>query len=144
MTDKYECLKLENQLCFPLYACSREIIKKYRPCLEKIGLTYTQYIAMMIFWSEKRISVKELGKKLFLDSGTLTPVLKNLESKGLVTRKRSEEDERIVIAEITEKGEELKEKASEIPANVGKCVNIEPEEAETLYRILHKILDGIE
>jgi len=144
MTDKYECLKLENQLCFPLYACSREIIKKYRPCLEKIELTYTQYIAMMIFWSEKRISVKELGKKLFLDSGTLTPVLKNLESKGLVTRKRSEEDERIVIAEITEKGEELKEKASEIPANVGKCVNIEPEEAETLYRILHKILDGIE
>ena len=98
----FDCLKLENQLCFPLYAASREIIKKYRPHLEKLDLTYTQYIAMMVFWEEKRINVKDLGKKLFLDSGTLTPVLKSLEAKGYVFRSRLPEDERVVMVEITE------------------------------------------
>ena len=111
MGEKYDSLKLENQLCFPLYACSREIIKKYRPYLEKIDLTYTQYITMMVFWEHKKISVKELGKKLFLDSGTLTPVLKSLEAKGFVTRYRSQEDERVLLVEITEAGEALKDRA---------------------------------
>ena len=107
MADKYDGLKLENQICFPLYACSRAVIKKYHPYLSAIDLTYTQYIAMLVFWDEKKISVKELGSKLFLDSGTLTPVLKSLEAKGLVKRYRSSEDERVLLVEITEAGELL-------------------------------------
>ncbi|MBR3668205.1 MAG: MarR family transcriptional regulator [Ruminococcus sp.] len=138
--DKYDCLKLENQLCFPLYACSREIIKKYNPLLKSIDLTYTQYIAMMVFWEHKKLSVKEIGQKLFLDSGTLTPVLKSLEAKGLVHRSRSTEDERVLIVEITEKGDRLKEKAAEVPPQVGSCVNLSPDEAMELYRLLYKIL----
>lgn len=140
MADKYDGLKLENQICFPLYACSRAVIKKYRPYLSAIDLTYTQYIAMLVFWDEKKISVKELGSKLFLDSGTLTPVLKSLEAKGLVKRYRSSEDERVLLVEITEAGELLKEKAADIPAKIGSCVKLEPEEAMELYRILYKML----
>lgn len=140
MADKYDGLKLENQICFPLYACSRAVIKKYHPYLSAIDLTYTQYIAMLVFWDEKKISVKELGSKLFLDSGTLTPVLKSLESKGLVKRYRSSEDERVLLVEITEAGELLKEKAADIPAKIGSCVRLEPEEAMELYRILYKLL----
>ena len=98
---KYDSLKLENQICFPLYAASREIVKQYHPFLTEIDLTYTQYITLMVLWEEKKISVKELGQKLFLDSGTLTPVLKTMESRGLITRKRSEKDERVLIVEIT-------------------------------------------
>ncbi len=140
MADKYDGLKLENQICFPLYACSRAVIKKYHPYLSAIDLTYTQYIAMLVFWDEKKISVKELGSKLFLDSGTLTPVLKSLEAKGLVKRYRSSEDERVLLVEITEAGELLKEKAADIPAKIGSCVRLEPEEAMELYRILYKLL----
>lgn len=140
MADKYDGLKLENQICFPLYACSRAVIKKYHPYLSAIDLTYTQYIAMLVFWDEKKISVKELGSKLFLDSGTLTPVLKSLEAKGLVKRYRSSEDERVLLVEITEAGELLKEKAADIPAKIGSCVKLEPEEAMELYRILYKLL----
>lgn len=140
MADKYDGLKLENQICFPLYACSRAVIKKYHPYLSAIDLTYTQYIAMLVFWDEKKISVKELGSKLFLDSGTLTPVLKSLEAKGLVKRYRSSEDERVLLVEITEAGERLKEKAADIPAKIGSCVRLEPEEAMELYRILYKLL----
>ncbi|MDO4842649.1 MAG: MarR family transcriptional regulator, partial [Phoenicibacter congonensis] len=95
--DKYDALRLENQICFPLYAASREIIKKYTPYLRELDLTYTQYIALMVLWQEKEISVKELGARLFLDSGTLTPVLKSLEDKGCVRRRRSTDDERVVI-----------------------------------------------
>ena len=140
--DKYDCLKLGNQLCFPLYACSREIIKKYNPLLKELDLTYTQYIAMMVFWEDKKLSVKELGQKLFLDSGTLTPVLKSLETKGLVRRFRSSEDERVLIVEITEQGEAMKEKAVSIPAKVGKCVDLTTDEAGELYRILYKLLNA--
>ena len=139
-TTKYEALKLENQLCFPLYAASREIIKQYRPYLDALDLTYTQYIAMMVFWEEKKISVKELGKKLFLDSGTLTPVLKSLESKGFVVRSRSKEDERVLDVEITEKGETLKEQAVSIPQSVAGCVKLDGEEAMQLYQLLYKVL----
>lgn len=142
--EKIDALKLENQLCFPLYAASREVIKQYRPYLDALDLTYTQYITMMVFWSEKKISVKELGKKLFLDSGTLTPVLKSLEAKGFVNRYRSTEDERVLIVEITEKGEALKEKAVSVPENVARCVKLSSEEALQLYGLLYKVLDGME
>ena len=133
-------LKLENQLCFPLYACSKEIIKVYKPYLDKIDLTYTQYITMMVLWEENNINVKNLGEKLFLDSGTLTPLLKKLESKGYIERTRLTTDGRTLILSITEKGKKLKEKAKNIPIEVGKCLNIEKEEAIILYQILYKIL----
>ncbi|MDE6724717.1 MAG: MarR family transcriptional regulator [Ruminiclostridium sp.] len=140
MNGNYDSLKLENQLCFPLYAASREVIKQYRPYLDKLDITYTQYIAMMVFWAEKKISVKDLGKKLFLDSGTLTPVLKSMESKGFVKRYRSAEDERVLMVEITEKGEELKEQAKDIPQKVAGCVKLESGEAMQLYTLLYKVL----
>ncbi|MBQ3843186.1 MAG: MarR family transcriptional regulator [Ruminiclostridium sp.] len=143
MEKNYDMLKLENQLCFPLYACSREIVKKYNPHLDNIGLTYTQYIVMMVMWDKKRVSVKELGEKLYLDSGTLTPVLKSLESKGLVSRRRSAEDERVLIAEITESGEALKEQAADIPPKIACCVSLSPDEAKELHRLLYKILGTI-
>lgn len=141
MTDHYEALKLDNQLCFPLYAVSREIIKKYTPLLNELGLTYTQYITMMVLWEEREITVKELGNRLFLDSGTITPVLKALEKKGLISRRRSESDERVVYAEITPAGLDLRERALEIPAQIGSCVPLEQDDALTLYRILHKMMD---
>lgn len=141
--DKYEVLKLENQLCFPLYACARELIKLYMPLLDEIGLTYTQYISMMVLWAEKTLTVKELGKRLYLDSGTLTPLLKKLETKGLITRTRSSDDERNLIITITDKGEQLKEQAVSIPGRIAKHSPLTPEESLTLYKILYKIL-GIE
>ena len=141
MSDsKYDVLKLENQLCFPLYAAARKVVKRYRPHLDAIDLTYTQYITMMVMWEEKEITVKALGEKLFLDSGTMTPVLKSLEAKGYVTRKRSTTDERSVSVFLTDSGEVLKEKAVGIPAKVAGCTNLTAEEGLQLYRILYKIL----
>ncbi len=138
--EKYDVLKLENQLCFPLYACAREIVKKYRPFLDELGLTYTQYIAMMVFWEERTCSAKALGEKLFLDSGTITPVLKSLEVKGLVKRERASTDERLLIVKITQKGLDLRERAVEVPKKIASCVNLSDDEALTLYKILYKIL----
>ena len=143
MSEKSDGLKLDNQLGFPLYAASREVIKQYHPFLEDLDLTYTQYIAMIVFWESKKISVKELGKKLYLDSRTLTPVLKALESKGYIKRYRSLRDERVLIGELTEKGEELKDKAATVPDSVSKCIKLDPEEAQELYRILYKLLEGL-
>lgn len=140
INSKYDAIKLENQLCFPIYAASREIVKRYRPFLDELDLTYTQYIAMMVFWEEKKINVKHLGEKLFLDSGTLTPVLKSLEAKGFVSRYRSKEDERILTVEITPEGEALKEKAVEIPQKMAGCVNLNAEEAVQLHSLMCKIL----
>ena len=140
--DKYDALKLENQLCFPLYACAREIVKKYRPYLDELDLTYTQYIAMMVFWEKGKCSAKELGEKLYLDSGTLTPVLKSLEKKGLVKRGRAESDERLLIVSITEKGEELRERAVDVPFEVAKCIDIDDGVAVALYKTLYKILSA--
>nr|WP_330387895.1 MarR family transcriptional regulator [Anaerobium acetethylicum] len=140
MTDKYDMLKLESQLCFPLYACSKEIVKKYKPFLDEIDLTYTQYIAMLALWEYRQMTVKELGEKLFLDSGTLTPVLKKLESKGYITRERSKEDERSLVITLTDAGEELKEKAVEIPAKIAGCVPLDQEQARQLYSILYQML----
>lgn len=138
---KYDILKLENQICFPLYAVSREVIKRYRPYLDALDLTYTQYIAMMVFWQEKTLSVKALGEKLFLDSGTLTPVLKSLEAKGYVIRSRSKKDERMLEVTITEQGEVLKDRAVSIPQSVAGCVKLDTQEAVELYRLLYKVLD---
>lgn len=144
MNDKnYETLKLQNQLCFPLYAASREVIKQYRPHLDALDLTYTQYIAMMVFWEEQKLSVKELGKKLFLDSGTLTPVLKSLEAKGYVVRSRSKADERVLEVEITESGKALRERAVSVPEKVAGCVKLDTQEAMELYRLLYKMLDAL-
>lgn len=140
MGDNFDCLKIRNQLCFPLYACSKEIVKRYKPYLDPIDLTYTQYITMMVVWEEKEITVKALGNKLFLDSGTLTPVLKKLEQKGYVKRSRSKDDERNLIITLTKDGEELKKKASEIPSKMGKCVSLSPDETKTLYELLYKVL----
>ena len=137
---RYDALKLENQPCFPLYACSREIIKQYKPFLDELELTYTQYITMMVLWEKQSQTVKELGECLLLDSGTLTPLLKKLESKGLLTRRRSSTDERNLIVTITKAGEALRERAIAIPAQMAQCSNLDPEEALTLYRILYKML----
>ncbi len=144
MDNKFDALKLSNQLCFPLYVCSKEIVKRYKPFLDEIGLTYTQYITMMAMWEHEELSVKELGELLFLDSGTLTPVLKTLEKKGFLSRKRSSEDERILIVTLTKSGAELKEQAVEVPFKMQGCVSMKPEEAAELYRILHSIMDGFD
>ncbi len=138
--DMYACLKLENQLCFPLYACSKEVIRKYKPLLDKLDLTYTQYIAMMVLWEKKTTNVKELGEMLYLDSGTLTPLLKKLEQKEYITRHRKESDERNLLVSVTKKGMQLREKAVSVPEQISSCVCLPPEDAMKLYELLHKIL----
>ena len=140
---KYEALKLENQLCFPLYACSKEIVRSYKPFLDKIDLTYTQYITMMVLWEKKKVNVKTLGKCLFLDSGTLTPVLKELESKGFINRERNAADERNLEVTITPAGEKLRDEALFIPENIGSCVRLTSDEAKELYRLLYKVIGNI-
>lgn len=140
MSDRYAPLLLENQLCFPLYACSREVIKRYRPYLEELDLTYTQYIAMMVIWKEGCVSVKELGKRLYLDSGTLTLVLKSLEAKGFLQRRRWEADERVLLVQVTEEGAALRERALHIPASLAGCIDLTGEEAAMLYQLLYKLL----
>jgi len=142
MDDRYAGLKLENQLCFPLYAASRAVIKQYTPHLKPLGLTYTQYITMMVLWDKKCVSVGELCETLFLDSGTLTPLLKKMETEDYITRERSREDERVVMVRITEKGEELKDKAVEIPSKVGNCITLSKEDAKSLYRMLYELIEG--
>ncbi|MBR5767825.1 MAG: MarR family transcriptional regulator [Clostridia bacterium] len=137
---KYDSLKLENQLCFPLYAAAREIVKKYSPLLKDLDLTYTQYIVMMVLWEEESATVTKLGNRLFLDSGTLTPLIRILEKKGYVRKQRDKTDERIVTVSITEKGAALRDEALKIPAEMSSCVTLEPDEAAFLYKVLHKIL----
>lgn len=142
--SKYDKLLLKNQLCFPIYLCSKEIIRKYTPFLEKIDLTYTQYIVMMYFWENKKSNVRDLGKALLLDSSTLTPLLKKLESKGYIKRSRSKFDERNLELSLTEKGESIKDSALSIPDEMGKCINLSREEAMTLYSLIYKVLSNIE
>ncbi len=143
MSKKYDPLLLKNQTAFPLYACAKEIVKRYRPFLEPIDLTYTQYITMMVLWENGRTSAKEIGEKLFLDSGTLTPVLKSLAAKGFITRQRSPEDERVLMVELTETGKALRERAVDIPAKINDCIPVDPEDAKTLYRLLYKVLGSL-
>ena len=142
-TDKIEELKLENQLCFPLYAASRELMKKYRTSLDRLGLTYTQYITMAVIWEHKKMRSKDLGERLYLDSGTLTPVLKSLERKGFIRRKRCREDERVLLVELTAKGEELRDSAVGTPDEVASSVNFSKADAEALRDLLNKLLEGV-
>ena len=139
-TGKYDCLKLDNQLCFPLYACSREVVKRYTPYLDELGLTYTQYVTMMVMWEHRNLTVKAAGEYLHLDSGTLTPLFKKLEEKGLVARTRSKEDERNLIVSLTKKGEALRDRALNVPAQLSACIDLEPEKANQLYTLLHELL----
>ena len=143
MAQPYEQLKLENQLCFPLYACAKEIVRRYQPSLEPLDLTYTQYLVMMALWEYEEQTVKELGQRLWLDSGTLTPVLKKLEAKGYVTRRRSEIDERSVVIAVTEEGRNLCDRASKVPAEVGACVKLSAGEAMELHTLLYRMLAGM-
>ena len=143
MADRYDALKLENQLCFPLYACAKEIVKAYKPYLDELNLTYTQYIAMMVMWEHKELCVKDVGKYLFLDSSTLTPLLKRLEEKGYVARRRSTEDERELIVTITDIGEALNEKAIVMSERLGACVAIDPQKAHTLYTLLYEVIGNL-
>ena len=140
MEKNYDALKLANQLCFPLYACSREVIKLYKPHLDELDLTYTQYIAMMVLWERRSVTVKELGGCLYLDSGTLTPLLKKLEAKGLISRRRDQDDERSLIVSLTPEGDALRDRAVEVPEKMARCVRLSPAEALQLYKLLYKLL----
>jgi DNA-binding MarR family transcriptional regulator len=139
----FDCLKLENQLCFPLYACSKAVTHKYRALLDPFDLTYTQYITMMVLWEEKEINVKSLGERLYLDSGTLTPLLKKLESKNLINRHRAKDDERNLIIRLTKEGEKLQEEMLTVPHEMACCVSLEKKEAEELLRLLGKVMNDM-
>lgn len=140
----YECLRLENQLCFPLYACAKEIVRRYRPFLDELDLTYTQYIAMMVMWEYGSMSVKKLGSMLYLDSGTLTPLLKKLEEKDYISKKRDPEDDRVVIVSVTPEGMELRDRAISVPHSIGSCIKLPLEDAIELRRILDVLLKSFE
>jgi len=142
--DQRTALRLDNQLCFAVYACSREITKLYHPLLKELGLTYTQYITLLALWEEDRVSVKRLGSRLFLDSGTLTPLLKKLEQMGLVTRERDSLDERSVIIGLTDKGFRLKDKARDIPEKLFCQAGVDLREAEELRARISEMLGKIQ
>ena len=138
-----DALKLENQLCFPLYVCAKEVVRRYRPLLEPLGLTYTQYIAMMAFWEHKTLTVGRLGELLHLDSGTLTPVLKKMEKAGWIRRERSRTDERQTLVTLTPDGEALRERAAEVPQQMMQCVRLDGDEAMQLYTLLYKLINSM-
>ena len=143
MAQQYEQLLLKNQLCFPLYACGRKIVGSYTPYLKPLGLTYTQYIVMMVLWEKESVNVGQLGEELHLDAGTLTPLLKRLESAGYITRQRSKEDERVTIVSLSKEGENLKEKCKDIPEKMAsQGMPLQEKEIKELYRLLYKFLDG--
>jgi len=138
-----EYLKLDNQICFALYAASKEVIKQYKPFLDPLGLTYTQYIIMLVLWEKDDIYVKELGERLYLDSGTLTPVLKKMEIQGLIIRMRSHKDERNVSIRLTEKGAALKQQAIEIPQKLFCTTGLSIEQATSLHTQLKILLNAL-
>ena len=138
--DPHEAMKLANQLCFPLYAAARNVIGLYTPLLKPLGLTYTQYIVFLVLWERDGITVTEIGERLMLDNGTLSPLLKKMEQAGYLHRQRSREDERVVVVSLTEAGRALQEKAEEVPARVACCINLPPEKAQTLYSLLYELL----
>ena len=137
---KYDCLKLNSQLCFPMYACAKEIQRIYKPYLDEINLTYTQYVAMMVLWEEKEATLKHIGERLVLDSGTLTPLFRKLEEKGFVYRLKDDNDDRNLIIRITDKGLALRDKAVIIPQCMAKSIDLTQEEAYNLYITLNKLL----
>lgn len=141
MTEKN--LTYESQVCFPLYVCSKEIIRMYQPFLDELDLTYTQYITLLALWEKDNINIKELGNKLYLDSGTLTPLLKKLEDKGYIRRNKNKNDERNLIIKLTEKGILMEENAKTIPKKVSKCVSLNSKDIDTLNIILRKIIKCI-
>lgn len=140
MDGKYDRLKLDNQLCFPLYAASRKVVGAYTPYLRKLGITYTHYIVFMVLWEKDNLTVGEIGNKLYLDNGTLSPVLKKMEEKGFVERRRSTKDERVVKISLTKKGKALRDEAADLPEKVSSCLNLDEEEAVFLHSLLYKIL----
>ncbi len=143
MNDDYrESMKLDNQLCFPLYAAARNVTGLYTPWLKPLGLTYTQYIVLLVLWEKDAISVTEIGERLMLDNGTLSPLLKKLERAGYVTRQRSREDERVVVIRLTEDGRALQEKAKDVPMKVANCIDLPMNKAQTLYALLYELLDN--
>ncbi|MCD1260422.1 MarR family transcriptional regulator [Paenibacillus athensensis] len=144
MTTTDHQLKLENQLCFAFYACSREITKLYRPILAELGLTYTQYITLLALWEKDGVGVKELGERLYLDSGTLTPLLKKLETTGLLTRTRSKADERSVVIELTAAGRALKERAAEVPGKLYACAGLREEDLAGIRSQLQALLQRVD
>lgn len=145
MGKEYDNLKLESQLCFPLYAAARKVTGKYTPYFKEIGITYTQYIVFMVLWAseEERVTVGEICEKLYLDSGTITPLLKKMEDKGWIKRERSKDDERSVLVSLTKEGWKLRDKCKDIPAQLGSCIKMKREDAENLYRILYQLLEEL-
>ena len=135
-------MKLDSQLCFPLYAASRKIVGTYTPYLKKLGITYTQYIMFLVLWEQGKTTVGELCSRLHLDTGTVTPMLKKTEQQGLITRTRSSEDERVVLIELTSRGRDLYDKARDIPAKISGCISLNKDEALALYKTLYKILEA--
>ena len=140
--DYHEAMKLSNQLCFPLYAAARNVTGLYTPWLKPLGLTYTQYIVFLVLWEKDALTVGEIGERLMLDNGTLSPLLKKMEQAGYVERRRSQEDERVVVITLTEAGRALQEKAKDIPAQVAGCIDLSPEKAQTLYALLYELLEN--
>jgi DNA-binding MarR family transcriptional regulator len=139
----YPQLLLDSQLCFPLYAAARKVVSAYGPLLKPLGLTYTQYIVLLALWEKGTDTVGELCRRLYLDCGTVTPLLKKMEESGWIDRCRCRKDERVVYVSVTEKGWELREQVKGIPEQVGKCISLPGEEAYQLYILLHKLLDAV-
>ena len=141
MAEQFDCLRLDRQLCFPLYAAARKVTGKYTPYFRELGITYTQYIVFMTLWQQDDQTVSQICEKLYLDSGTLTPLLKKMEEKGWLKRTRSREDERIVRITLTEEGWTMREKCQSIPSAVGSCIHLSEKDATDLYRILYLLLE---
>ena len=140
--DYHEALKLKNQLCFPLYAASRNVIQLYTPILKELDRTYTQYLVFLVLWEKDGIPVGEIGEKLMLDNGTLSPLLKKMQQTGYIEKERSAEDDRVVVITLTEKGRDLMEKAKDVPLKVSSCISLDPEKAKLLYELLYELLDN--
>ena len=138
----HDAMKLANQLCFPLYAAARNVTSLYTPWLKPLGLTYTQYIVFLVLWERDGLSVTEIGEKLMLDNGTLSPLLKKMEQSGYVERRRCREDDRVVEITLTEKGKALQEKVKDVPGKVAGCIDLPPEKAQQLYSLLYELLDN--
>ena len=143
MSSEFDCLKIENQLCFPLYVASKEVVRLYKPHLDEFGLTYTQYIAMMVLWDKESVSVKELSNALYLDSGTISPLIRKLRDKGYVTLNHSAKDERIQLVSITEEGKQLQQKLKDVPLKMGSCLPLSANDAQMLYSILYRLIGGL-
>lgn len=144
MANEFDHLKLENQFCFLLYATSRELTKQYKPLLNELDVTYPQYLVLLLLWEHKQLNVKKLGEQLYLDSGTLTPMLKRMEQRDLIKRKRSAEDERSVTIQLTDKGQALQTKASSIPFRIAELIGNNKDDIETLKSILHNLLESFQ